>query len=99
MDDFELLTRASRTPWWAAFAGIAAILFAAHPAHVEVVQWVAALSDPLAALFSLLSFDAWMVYRSGAPGRWRLGMSLGCFGLALLCKESAVMLPALLLLA
>src|SRR5438874_2331776 len=177
MDDFELLTRASRTPWWGAFhawesregvpcywlapenpnperspeyfrpleglvywgnyhawgmwalpyhlfalllnlgicllvfriarhfirriefAGIAALLFAAHPAHVEVVQWVAALSDPLAALFSLLAFDAWMTQRSDARGRWSVGMSLGCFGLALLCKESAVMVPALLLLA
>jgi hypothetical protein len=76
-----------------AFAGLAGLLFAVHPAHAEAVQWVAALSDPLVTLFALLAFDAW--FTPGGGGRAR---ALGFYGLALLCKESAVTLPVLLLL-
>jgi hypothetical protein len=80
----------------AGFAALAGVLFALHPVHAEAVQWVAAISDPLAALFVLLALDGWL--RGPTSGSWIRGAApLACYGLALLCKESAIVLPFLLL--
>lgn len=95
---FRIALRLCTVP---AFAALAGLLFAAHPAHTEAVQWVAALSDPLATLFVLLAFQSWLSAQSSeAPGRaarWKTAGSLMAYGFALLCKESAVALPVLLL--
>ena len=70
---------------------IAALLFATHPIHTEAVTWVAGLPDLSFTLFSLLSF--YLYIRPGAfPDRSHL-LSVVFFSLALLCKETALILP------
>lgn len=81
-------------------AVLAALLFAIHPAHVEAVAFVSARSDLLPTLAMLGSV---LAYRHAAHpesrrGAWLL-MALACQILALLSKEAAVTLPALLLLS
>jgi 4-amino-4-deoxy-L-arabinose transferase-like glycosyltransferase len=75
---------------------IAGVLFALHPVHVEAVAWVSGATEPLLAVCVLGSF--WTYLRSlepGASGLWR-ELSLLAYGLALLSKETAVVLPLLL---
>ena len=81
-------------------AVLAALLFAVHPVHVEAVAFVSARGDLLltiAVLGCLLAHR-----RSGMPGprqiAWR-GAALALQALALLTKEPAVTLPALLILS
>lgn len=75
----------------------AALLFAVHPVNAEVAAYVSHRSESLAAFFYLLSLLLFARYReregsSPVP-------SLFCFALALCAKETAVTLPAVLLLA
>lgn len=82
-----------RKTWVAASAGL---LYATHPCHGECVQWVAANTDALEGVFFLTGFAAfgWWLRQAG---RWQYGLAVGCFFLALCTKESAVMLPVVLL--
>jgi tetratricopeptide (TPR) repeat protein len=81
-------------------AVLAALIFAIHPVHVEAVAFVSARSDLLptiAALGCLLAYR-----RAGVPGRYRMPwslVSLLALVLALLSKESTVILPPLLVLS
>jgi len=77
-------------------AAIAALLFALHPAHVEPVAWVSAASELLLTIFFLLAFIAYVENRVRGKRLW-LAVSAGCFALALLAKETAIMLVPLLL--
>ena len=52
----------------------AALLFGLHPVHSESVAWVAALPDPLAALFILSSL---LLFESHFHGRLRHPVALG----------------------
>jgi len=78
----------------------ATLIFAIHPVHVEAVVWVAARQELLmtiGVLGCILSYQRWKV-----PGRWRAlaGVAALLFlTLALLSKEPAVVLPALLVLS
>jgi protein O-mannosyl-transferase len=71
----------------------AAVLFAVHPVHTEAVAWVSGKAELLSALFTLVSF--WLYLKE--PGR-RLftALSYTAFFLALMSKETAVVLPILL---
>ena len=76
---------------------MAAVLFAIHPIHSEVVAWIAASPDLELSLFYLLTF--WLFLAGARPeGRSsylaQLAMA-GSFALALLSKEQAVTLPLL----
>jgi tetratricopeptide (TPR) repeat protein len=76
-----------------------AALFAAHPAHVESVAWVAERKDVLSSFFCLLAVGAY-VRDLEKPSRPRM-VSAGViflFALALMAKPMAVTLPCLLLL-
>ncbi len=78
-------------------AFLAAALFALHPIHTEAVDWISAITDLEVTLFCLLTFWCYLDVARAGEGRsgWaRLGMA-GSFSLALLSKESAVMLPVL----
>jgi protein O-mannosyl-transferase len=80
-----------------ALAFAAAALFALHPVHSESVAWVSAVTDLELATFSLLTF--WFYLGVARPrgersDRAQLGMTLS-YGLALLSKEAAVVLPLL----
>lgn len=68
-------------PW------MAALLFGLHPVQVEGVAWCSALSDPLCWCLGLAGLDAALRSRSAAA----IGLCL----LALLAKESAVLLVPL----
>ncbi len=79
---------------------LAALLFAVHPAHVEVVAFVAARVDLLLSIGVLGCLLAYR--RSDAPGREGIGWggaALAMQAFALFSKEVAVTLPALLVLS
>jgi len=80
-------------------AVLTALIFAAHPVHVEAVAFVSARSDLLPSIAVLGCLLAYR--RAYAPGRRRAAWvltSLVALGLALLSKESAIVLPPLLML-
>jgi tetratricopeptide (TPR) repeat protein len=69
----------------------AAALFAVHPIHTETVDWIAAMPD-LALTTLVLAGVLWLVHQDGAPrGPKLLGHSF-LYLLALLTKETGVML-------
>ncbi|MFA6523074.1 MAG: tetratricopeptide repeat protein [Candidatus Peribacteraceae bacterium] len=76
---------------------LAGLLFAVHPLHTEAVAWASARKDVLSAFFFLLSFLAWLSYRSSSEKRtyWS---SVVLFLLGLLSKVMVVTLPVLFLL-
>ena len=80
-------------PIAAALAG--ALLFAAHPVHVEAVANTVGRAEPIAAVFMLAAILAWP--RPGGQ-HIRTALTAVLFAAALLTKESAIMLPALLVL-
>jgi tetratricopeptide (TPR) repeat protein len=90
---FMLLMRFAALP--AALAG--ALLFAVHPVHVEAVANVVGRAEMIAAVFVLAAMLLWPAADAARPAR-RLAMVGVLFMLALLTKESAIMLPALLVL-
>jgi len=71
-----------------------AILFAAHPVHTEAVSWVSGLPDISSTFFFLLAFLFFMKSERTLRGKHLL--SAFFFFTALLCKEPAIMLPAVL---
>ncbi|NPV14116.1 phospholipid carrier-dependent glycosyltransferase [candidate division WOR-3 bacterium] len=78
----------------AVWAGIAGLLFATHPAHVESVALVSARSDLLTTLF--LGFATFALLRSLRKRNWRWWLVIPfCYALALLSKESAILFPLL----
>jgi tetratricopeptide (TPR) repeat protein len=76
-------------------AFIAALLFALHPAHLENVAWVSGVTDPLMACFVLGSCIAYIKF-SESRKAFHLALSLGLFALALMAKETAIVLPLLI---
>lgn len=76
----------------------AGALFAVHPIHTEAVSSLVGRAEVLAALFGLIALLA--AAPSGEiawpPTRVRLLTSLVCFSLALMSKESSLMLLALI---
>ncbi len=77
---------------------VATALFAVMPIHAEAVTSVVGRAEVLAAGLSLLSALAYLRASREAAGRLRWGaLSVVAFGLALLSKESAAALPAILL--
>ncbi len=71
----------------------AAGFFAVHEGHQEAVMWFSAINELLQFFFGGLALLLWMRGR-----RW-LALSLICFALALISKESAVVFVALFGLA
>jgi len=73
-----------------------ACLFAVHPAHAESVAWLSGVTDPLMALLVLPGFYFYLRYRTTDRKRY-LALTLIAYLLALLCKETAVAFPLILL--
>ncbi len=77
-------------------AALAALLFAFHPIHVESVAYVTASTDLLVALFSLVSFLAYFRFREEGGSLLYFIAAVIAAALAMLSKETAVMLPWML---
>jgi tetratricopeptide (TPR) repeat protein len=76
------------------------LIFVVHPLHVESVTWLSARKEALSATFFLLAF---LVYirraRPGMKNRWRYyTLSTILYILAIFSKETAVVLPAMIIL-
>lgn len=85
---YALAKRLTRDYW---IAAVSALLFGLHPVHVESVDWVSGITDPLVTVLLVSSF---LCYLNGSRN-WRL-LSLVAYIAALLEKEVAVVLPALI---
>ncbi len=77
---------------------VAAVLFAVHPVHTEAVTWVTALTEISYGFFYLLSLLLY-IYSSDSGSLFKRTylLSLLSFFLAVLCKEPALILPAILI--
>jgi len=91
---FLVLRLSGRGQRWPAL--FAALLFVVHPVHAESVSWIAGITDPLVTLFLLGAFLIYLDHEI-KPHPARLVISLLLFVLALLSKETAVMLPFILI--
>jgi len=91
---YAFLYRVSGALWKSTMV---ALLFAAHPLHVESVAWVAERKEVLCGLFWMLSLNAYLHY-CRHPGVWRYLLLAVCFLGGLLAKPMIVTLPVALLL-
>lgn len=90
-----LLVLAELFPPVAALAG--ALLFAVHPVHVEAVATVVGRAEVMSAAFSFAAALLWL--RGGERLRPRTALAVAAlYALAMLAKESAAALPAVLVL-
>lgn len=79
-------------------AFLAAALFTAHPVHTEAVSYIAGRADSLAALFTMLCLIFYFKQASSPQGnKLNFFLMLCCFISALLSKESALIIPLLIL--
>ncbi len=83
-------------PGRAGVAGAASALFAVHPFHVEAIAGIVGRAELLASLFTLLAYGLWLK-AEGIRSAWPKIFPAAIWLLALLSKESAIALPALLL--
>ncbi len=79
------------------WAIVVAIVFALHPIHNEAVAWISGRFDLLAAVCALASTLAYLNARRSTIAWKRWGaLSLAWFVVGLGCKETALVLPAVL---
>jgi tetratricopeptide (TPR) repeat protein len=86
--------------FWPAFG--VALVFGIHPLNTEAVTYISGIADPLSALFILLGVIAYIKAGNETEYRRKRAFYLSvflCFILALLSRESAIMMPGLLFLA
>jgi protein O-mannosyl-transferase len=75
-------------------AWLSALIFGVHPIHHEVVAWVSGTTESLCAVFFVGAFLAYL--QSLEKSRWVwMTVSGVLYALALLSKETAILLPAL----
>ncbi len=77
---------------------LAALIFGLHPAHIEAVAWISGVTEPLLGILLIASLLGYVQSRVEGAGalKWKV-ISLALFALAMLEKETAVILPGLLL--
>lgn len=91
---FGCLRSMTGSLWRSAFVAAA---FAAHPAHVESVAWIAERKDVLSAAFWFGTTWAYVTWTRRPSGGMYV-LALGCFALGLMAKPMLVTLPFTLLL-
>ena len=79
-------------------AGFAAAIFLLHPIQAESVAYLAGRSEAFSDMLLLAAFAVFLCRPSPAIAWMRVAALVGLFGAAVLSKEQAVVLPALLLL-
>lgn len=77
-------------------AGFGAALFLLHPVQTESVAYVAGRSESLCLLFFLSAYAVFLHFREGGIGWPASGGVIVLFGMAVLSKEHAAVLPLLL---
>jgi hypothetical protein len=81
-------------------AGVAALIFAVHPAHVEAVAWISGVTEPLFAILTFGTLLCYLHWRDETdPARawkWRAA-SIGLFAAAIFSKETAIVIPLLVI--
>jgi protein O-mannosyl-transferase len=77
---------------------IAALIFGVNPVHIESVAWISGVTDPLLALFLLPSFFCYLNASDEKVHRraWLAG-SVALYGIAMLSKETALVLPIIVI--
>jgi Tfp pilus assembly protein PilF len=91
---FLALRELTGSLWRSAFV---AAFFAIHPLRVESVAWVAERKDVLSGVFFMLALWAYGRY-ARQLSHWRYALVAAAQGLGLLCKNTLVTLPFVLLL-
>ena len=76
-------------------AVFASLLFAVHATHLEAVAWVSAFAEPLLASIMFAGLSAFLRYRQDRHWKGLAAICL-CLFLGLLTKETAIVLPLLL---
>ena len=76
-------------------ASVATLLFVLHPVHVESVAWISGATDPLMAALMLISALAFLQWSANNGIGW-YALSFVTAFLAIFTKETAVLLPILL---
>src|SRR4030095_6154218 len=76
---------------------IGAVIFALHPIHTEAVSWVSGRTDSLSCTFFFAAFIYYFKYSENSGYR-NLSLLLLFYLLALLAKEMAITLPAVIIL-
>jgi tetratricopeptide (TPR) repeat protein len=92
-----LFVLARRLSGDALLAGIAALLFVVHPAHVEGVAWISGVTEPLLAVLSIGAILCQIQARENpARSRWWNSAAVALFALDGFSKETAIVLPLIL---
>lgn len=92
---FRVLTRMTGAVWR---SGCVALLFAAHPLHIESVAWIAERKDLLSTLFGLLTLSAYAVYVGSRRRKTVYWTALVFYAASLMSKPMLVTLPCVMLL-
>ena len=69
---------------------LAGLIFAIHPVNTEAVTYISGRADPLSAFFFLSALLSYIKFREKRVRPWLFVLSLACFILALLVKESVI---------
>jgi len=76
---------------------LAALMFGVHPVHLEAVAWVSGVAEPLSGIFFLGSLLCYFRARGERRAIGWTAASLLLFAASLLAKETAAVLPLILL--
>lgn len=77
---------------------LGSLVFAVHPVHVEAVAWVSGRNEMLSAFFMFLSLYLYILFKDDKDNKKYIITSLVSFFAALLSKETAITLPAIIFL-
>jgi len=91
---FLILERLLKKKW---FSFLVSLLFLIHPLQTEAVTYIAGRGDPLSVFFIFLSLFLFIKACERPLKKWYF-LSLFCFVLALLSKETAMVTPFLIVL-
>lgn len=75
---------------------IAALIFAIHPIHTEVVANIKSRDEIMATIFIFLSLQLFFNYQDNKNKKWLLVTSLVCFFLSLMSKETVLTYNAII---
>ena len=95
---FFILSKILKKRWMPLFA---ALIFLAHPLQTEAVTYVNSLGDSLSVFFIFLGILFFLKYKFSGRPQFSSGyywFSLGAYVFALMSKETAVIMPALIFL-